>query len=290
MKGHVLRSSTVFRLVAWRADTLFALVVAVAGAPAAVAETSTAWATAPQSQVRLIAGGGGGAPLLAGVEVQLDPGWKTYWRSPGDAGGVPPYFDWSASTNVASAEVTYPAPKRYTDRAGDTIGYKEHVTFPVRVVLADARKPASLRVKLEFGICREICIPAELQLALDVAAGGAGAMPQAITAALAKVPGEPGPGSPFVKSTQVVLDGDMPRISIEAVFPGGAEHGDVFVEAEGGAYVPLPPLPTSGEGETRRFEIDLKGGGADVSELKGKLLTATLVGAHGQSIARFKAE
>lgn len=285
-----MRRWTVFRLVAWRASAFFALVAALAGAPAAVAETTTAWAAAPQSQVRLIAGGGGGVPLVAGVDVQLEAGWKTYWRSPGDAGGVPPYFDWSASTNVASTEVLYPAPKRYTDRAGDTVGYKEHVTFPVRVALTDASKPASLRVKLEFGICREICIPAELQLALDVAAGGAGAMPQAISAALAKVPGEPRPGSPTVKSTLVVIDGDKPRISIEAVFPGGGEHGDVFVEAEGGAYVPLPPLPASGEGETRRFEIDLKGGGVDIGELKGKLLTATLVGEHGQSVVRFKAE
>ncbi len=37
--------------------------------------------------------------LAAGIEILLKPGWKTYWRSPGDA-GIAPLIDFSASTNV----------------------------------------------------------------------------------------------------------------------------------------------------------------------------------------------
>src|SRR5436309_312013 len=82
---------------------------------------------------RLLAGNG-----IAGVELQLPEGWKTYWRTPGDAGGVPPTFDWSKSDNLASVKVLYPAPKRFSDRAGDTVGYKGTVVFPVEVIPKDA--------------------------------------------------------------------------------------------------------------------------------------------------------
>ena len=68
---------------------------------------------------------------LAFVEIMLEPGWKTYWRTPGDAGGLPPAFDWSKSTNLAQAEVLYPAPRRFTDRSGHTIGYEGGLVLPV---------------------------------------------------------------------------------------------------------------------------------------------------------------
>ncbi len=68
--------------------------------------------------------------LRAGIEIKLQPGWKTYWRYPGDS-GVPPQFDFAGSENLASAEVLYPAPHSFKDEAGTSIGYKETVVFPV---------------------------------------------------------------------------------------------------------------------------------------------------------------
>ena len=60
-------------------------------------------------------------------------GWKTYWRMPGDA-GIPPQFDWSGSQNVKSVEVLWPAPQRFIDSGGETVGYKDRVVFPLRIV------------------------------------------------------------------------------------------------------------------------------------------------------------
>ncbi|MGZ5914086.1 MAG: protein-disulfide reductase DsbD domain-containing protein, partial [Hyphomicrobium sp.] len=114
------------------------------------------WVEGHSSRARLIAGNG-----MAGVEVEMPEGWKTYWRTPGDAGGVPPSFDWSKSENLAAATVLYPAPKRFSDRAGDTVGYKGTVVFPVRLTAKDPGKPIDLRLSLEYGVCKEICIPAE---------------------------------------------------------------------------------------------------------------------------------
>lgn len=266
-------------------------VIAVAGGmlaavPATGHAAESVWVQAPESQVRLIAGGGGTEPVVAGVEIRLSPGWKTYWRSPGDAGGVPPYFDWSASENVASTQVQYPAPKRYTDKAGDSIGYKEHVVLPVRITPRDAGAAIALRLKLEYGICREICIPAETQLSLDLPAGGAGPAPAGITAALARVPGEA--KLPALRKAEAMLSGDKPKIIIEAEYVPGETHADVFVEGPDGVYVPMAQV-VGQTGNVHRFEIDVANGG-DPADIKGKTLTVTLTGDSGQAEARFKAE
>ena len=72
------------------------------------------------------------APILrAGVEIRLAPGWKTYWRYPGDS-GVPPQFDFANSDNVKSVSVPWPAPQRFSDSDGNTIGYKDNVVFPLQ--------------------------------------------------------------------------------------------------------------------------------------------------------------
>ena len=73
----------------------------------------------------------------AGIEIRLAPGWKTYWRYPGDS-GIPPRFDFSHSTNVKSVTVRYPAPQRLTDESGTSIGYKHGVVFPLEIVPQDA--------------------------------------------------------------------------------------------------------------------------------------------------------
>src|SRR5262245_66496052 len=60
------------------------------------AEDASPWQQDAHSAVRLLAGSRSGTVLLGGVAIQLQPGWKTYWRTPGDY-GVPPRFDFSKS-------------------------------------------------------------------------------------------------------------------------------------------------------------------------------------------------
>ncbi|RME94510.1 MAG: cytochrome C biogenesis protein, partial [Alphaproteobacteria bacterium] len=113
-----------FRLGALFSALLLPLLLSWA-APAVAGETS--WAEALHARSRLITAtehtDGAARRLVAGIHVQLEKGWKTYWRSPGDA-GLPPSFDWSGSRNVKSATVLWPAPKRFPDPYGASIGYK----------------------------------------------------------------------------------------------------------------------------------------------------------------------
>ncbi|KAB2847654.1 MAG: hypothetical protein F9K44_12870, partial [Hyphomicrobiaceae bacterium] len=205
----------------------------IAGSSMARAEPAESrWVGEQFGRVRLIAGEAGGK-LLAGVEMRLESGWKTYWRIPGDA-GVPPDLDWSGSSNTARIKVLYPVPKRMKDPIGYSIGYEDHVVFPVEIEAADARKPVELRLKLLYAVCREVCIPAEasLELRLDPRTQK-GASP-AIAAALAKVPRRAAPGEPEVVSARIDTSAPNPRLIVEARFPKGFEGADLFLEAEGG--------------------------------------------------------
>ena len=260
--------------------------LALLAVPAVYAAVGTAseWVEGHSSRARLISSGG-----MAGVELQLPEGWKTYWRSPGEAGGVPPSFDWSKSTNLDSAQVLYPAPKRFTDKAGDTIGYKGTVLFPVRLKPKDASKPIDVHLVFDYGVCKDICIPAEAELKLTVSPGAEQTVAEEFMDAMARLPAPPEArreSDPVLKRAVVELSGDRPRLLLETEFPGGAEHVDAFVEAPDGLYVPLPKkIADDGKGAVT-FEIDLSRD-ADVAALKGKQLTATIVSDKGQSEVTF---
>ena len=251
---------------------------------AATATTASEWVEGHSSRARLISSGG-----MAGVELQLPEGWKTYWRSPGEAGGVPPSFDWSKSTNLDSAQVLYPAPKRFTDKAGDTVGYKGTVLFPVRLKPKDASKPIDVQLAFAYGVCKDICIPAEAELTLTVAPATQQEVAEELAAAMARLPAPPEArreADPVLKRAVAELSGDKPRLLLETEFPAGAEHIDAFVEAPDGLYVPLPrKIADDGKGAVT-FEIDLSKD-ADIDALKGKQLTATIVSDKGQSEATF---
>jgi DsbC/DsbD-like thiol-disulfide interchange protein len=245
------------------------------------------WAVGHNSRARLIAGGG-----MAGVELQMPQGWKTYWRDPGDAGGVPPSFDWSKSGNLAAAQVLYPAPKRFTDRAGDTVGYKGTVVFPVRLTPKDPKKPIDLRLTLDYGVCKEICIPGNAELSLAIAPRQESGVPEEIADALRRVPAPEGkrrPDDPVLKGVHADLDGPKPRIVLQADFPGGADHADIFIEAPPGLYVPLPKKTADDGAGHATFEADLSDG-IDVKDLKGQTLTATLISDKGQSETTFSVD
>jgi DsbC/DsbD-like thiol-disulfide interchange protein len=246
------------------------------------------WTDVHTTRVRLVAGAGAARQsksYVAGVEIVLAGGWKTYWRNPGDA-GVPPVFDWSGSSNVASMKVLYPAPSRLKEPAAETIGYMGAVLFPVEVTPQDAKKPVELKLLLEFGVCREICIPAQSTFALEIPPKVLSSVPpSAILAALSRVPhlqAEHRPGDPELESLIASLDGPEPRLLFGVRFPRGGKGGDLFIEAPGGIYVPLPKrLPDAADG-TARFEVDLARSGI-AADLKGKTLTLTLVSADGAS-------
>jgi DsbC/DsbD-like thiol-disulfide interchange protein len=268
-----------------------AVALAIAGMRGATAEADLAspWVELANARVRLLAGPAtpAGSFYLAGVELLLADGWKTYWRMPGDA-GVPPSFDWEGSRNVASVEVLYPAPTRMVEPAAVTVGYMGSVIFPVRVVPRQADQPVVLKLHMEFGICHDICIPEETTLTLAVGpAAMTGAPTASLLAALERVPRPPGAGragDPVLKGLTASLGGPSPRLLVEARFADGGAGADLFLEAvtAENAYVPLPTRLADAADGTARFAVDLSRGG-NAEALRGKVLRLTLVSDAGAS-------
>lgn len=106
------------------------------------------------------------------LDMQLAPGWKTYWRAPGDA-GIPPSFDWSGSENLASVQFHWPSPEVFLTNGTISVGYHDGLILPIEVTAKDSHLPIRLRVRVDLGICKDICLPATLDLAADLPVGGA---------------------------------------------------------------------------------------------------------------------
>jgi DsbC/DsbD-like thiol-disulfide interchange protein len=246
--------------------------------PAHAADAS-AWDGDARSAVRLLAGGP--APrgaLQAGVEIKLANGWKTYWRYPGDS-GVPPHFDFSRSSNVKTATVLWPAPRRFADGSGQSIGYDSNVIFPVRVVAKDPAQPMTLRLKLDYAICERMCVPVESEVELPLAPAHATSVNEAaLAAADARVPKPAALGGQGVLAIQGLHreHGNPARVIVDVKGPEGT---DLFAEGPDAKWaLPLPKPIAGGASGTQRFAIDLEGlpPGRDA---RGAELTLTAVAA-----------
>jgi DsbC/DsbD-like thiol-disulfide interchange protein len=253
----------------------------------------SAWASEHASRARIVAGGVKGSDgttrLIAGIEIELGEGWKTYWRHPGTS-GVPPRFEWTGSDNLAKAEVLFPAPVRFRDRDGDIVGYKTAVVFPIELTPAEPGRAMALKLSLEYGVCKDVCIPVQSELSLllpeDASSKPAGAT---LAAALAHVPPTPplaGDRDPKIGRVAVELAGDKPRITIDASFPGNPDKADAFLEAPDGLWLPMAERTAGAPPGQIRFVVDLTDG-ADIGDLKGQTIRLTLVGDTGQSEASF---
>src|SRR5947209_14485049 len=163
------------------------MVTGAALAPAQAQDSASAWATAPKSAARLIA-----APeesqrgYRAGIEIKLAPETITYWRSPGES-GVPPVFDFSHSSNLRSADVSFPAPTRINEAGSEIFGYESGVVLPVRVTPQERGKPVDLVLELDYAACEKICLPVHARLQLGLPAKDASET-QTLAAAEAIVP------------------------------------------------------------------------------------------------------
>ena len=116
-------------------------------------------------KVSMLSGGQGGDIWQAGVLIELEPNWKTYWRVPGDT-GIPPQFDWAGSKNSGAIEVGYPVPSRFQDAGGESIGYHDQVLFPISVMPEKPGEMVHLQLNMFFAVCNEICIPAKAKAEL----------------------------------------------------------------------------------------------------------------------------
>ena len=240
------------------------------------AQDASPWQKDGHSAVRLLAGSRSGPVLLGGVAFQLQPGWKTYWRTPGDS-GVPPRFDFSKSDNVEAVTVLWPAPKKFDDGAGGvSLGYHDQIVLPLRIVAKNVDKPVTLRAEINYAVCEKLCIPVEAnaELAFNSVAS---TEDSALFAALDTVPKPANVGDPNPLTIRDVKREGKSEVLVDVVTPDNRAV-NLFVEGPTPDWgLPVPkPVEHSPPG-VKRFSFQLDGVPPGVNP-DGAALKLTLVG------------
>ena len=255
---------------------------AVLTTPAAsVQAASSAWVKTDHVEARLlsaVAGTGDLSKIAAGIEIKLDDGWKTYWRSPGDA-GLPPTLDWTGSHNLSGTTLLYPAPERITVLGIQTFGYKHEVVFPVDLKLDDRGKPVDLKLALDVLICAEQCIPKSLDLALSIPAGPAASDDdvQLLAKARAEVPGDTRASDISVKSVQEVADPTgAPALQVVATSERPFNRPDLIPELVPDAALGPPHISLSADRRDATFILPLARKLPVGAHLAGRRATLTI--------------
>lgn len=265
-------------IVPWlmRRMRLIAAMLLCAVSSTARAQDSSPWATEKYSSVRLLAGSRNGAVLLGGVGFKLDPGWKTYWRSPGDS-GVPPRFDFSKSDNVEAVNILWPAPKKFADgNGGFSLGYHDQIVVPLRIVTKNADQPVTLRAHVDYAVCEKLCVPVEADLELPFVSV-ASMQDSTLAGALDGVPKPASIGDPNPLTIRDVKRVGPKSVQIDVVAPDDKEVS-LFVEGPTPDWaLPIPKLVKREPHNVQRFAFDLDGVPPGVNP-EGAALKFTLVG------------
>ncbi|HEX2885805.1 protein-disulfide reductase DsbD family protein [Vineibacter terrae] len=217
-------------------------IAAMALLPGTVQAAGSDWARTDQTQVRLISavdGVGDSRSVTLGLQFRMKPGWKVYWRAPGDA-GFPPSVDWGGSANLGGSQILWPAPLRFDVSGLSTIGYKHEVVLPIQATLAEPGKPLSVKAKVDYLTCDDVCIPYTATFALDLPASAATPSAEAplIAAAMAALPRPAGVDSAtFATPTVSEIDAPGGKVGEQAVLLSVVVHAtqplkkpDLFVE------------------------------------------------------------
>jgi suppressor for copper-sensitivity B len=179
-----------------------------------------------------------------GVRVRLGPGWKIYWKSPGDT-GAPSEFDWSASSNLVTATVQWPKPHRTSILGVESVGYTDEVVFPVKIQLLDPDLNSDVELKFTLFACSTICIREDRVLKAALSHPSALDAQALIDEWRDKVPTE---RSASLSIQSIDLAPSMPpTVRIEALSDHPLRQTDLFVASSpAGIYAGKPKIESTG--------------------------------------------
>ena len=204
---------------------------------------------------------------IAGLEIRLDPGWKTYWRAPGE-GGIPPRFDWSGAENLANIDIRYPVPKVMHQYGMVSYGYERQVIFPIIAAPLAPGQPIRLEGDIEIGVCEEICIPMRFRVSATLPASGT---PEAvISAALADQPRD---GGQLDCAIEPIEDG----LQLTVALPSSADTELATVIETGDPRIWVSQPSISQIGARRSAKVDLVPPSGKPFALERRALRMTLL-------------
>ena len=232
-------------------------------AQSAVVETST-------TKAKLVFAQDGIAPgaetVSAALVLELEPGWKTYWRSPGEV-GIPPQFDWQGSENLREARHFWPAPDRFTAFGIENFGYETRVAFPIEFTLDAPDTPAEIALRLDLLVCSDVCVPETLLLdhTLPLGSDLDPASAEIISAALTTVPSEELPTT--LSAARAFINPDQTELIVSLSANQPFEDTDLFPEFGEGTAFAKPDIRLDQNGTTLWARLPINTVGETASSL-----------------------
>jgi thiol:disulfide interchange protein DsbD len=115
-----------------------------------------------------------GQPLWLGLVLEHQPHWHTYWKNPGDS-GLPTTLAWTLPAGFKAGEIDWPTPSRLPIGPLMNHGYEGRLLLPVKVEVPAGYAGDTLSVKLraDWLVCKDVCIPEGGDFALDIPARSA---------------------------------------------------------------------------------------------------------------------
>ena len=248
----------------------------LAAGPARAEDYASDWARTDQGAARLVVSPGPDGALRLGLDFKLQPGWKIYWRSPGDA-GLPPTVDWAGSENATVGDFAWPVPERFELSGLETFGYEGDVLLPAGVTVPTAGDPVHLKAAVDFLTCRELCVPNNVTLDLVVPAGleGPGPYGDLIGRFQARVPGDGSAGGLTLEAARIGGSGKSARLDITLRATPALGRPDAIVEDAGPVVFGPPTL--AGSGLETHLILPVLDGADKLATLLGKPLTLTVI-------------
>lgn len=223
-----------------------------------------------------------GTVLLA-WEAKLTDGWKTYWRSPGEAGLPVRLF-----ANDSEIELLYPFPERFELFGLETYGYSKQVVIPFQLKTSDIA--GSLDLKADFMVCKDICVPFEASYSLEVDIDNAGDITSDIRVQswLTKVPegGEAAPGGLIIDSVRLSGTPGHQNLIVDATASAPLTKADILAEANESMQFLSPKIRLRSDGRSARFVLPVVSAQSDYDLSEGKV-RVTLTDGRGNAIDRF---
>lgn len=219
------------------------------------------WQETDGARVRLlIEPPAAGTTVIRGlIDIDLEPGWKTYWRDPGSS-GIPPVIDVSQAAGFIGADIHFPAPMWIETDYGAYAGYDRPVGLPVTFTRSATSLPAELSASVFLGVCDEVCVPVQMTFTTMIeAANGTSVEGARVARAHAALP-----GAPDAAFSIEALPGASPgkaRFAVTVRDPDAP--AEVFIFSADGTQFHRPAL-TEADSHSRVFEtspIRMKPGG-----------------------------
>ncbi|WP_286809372.1 protein-disulfide reductase DsbD family protein [Leclercia sp. UBA2479] len=196
------------------------------------------------------------------LDVALEKGWKTYWRSPGE-GGIAPSIAWQTPLPV---QWYWPTPQRFDVAGIATQGYQGNVTFPLVV---KGKMPDTLAGVLTLSTCSDVCILTDYPFSLNLSGPTERQFTYDFTKAMGTLPREDGLTSSLKAAWA------PGKLTVTATRDTGWHAPALYLDGIEDADFARPTFKIQGETLTAIVPVT-DGWGEAAPDLRGKTLSLVL--------------